>query len=243
MISETENNIMMSDIISKLNNLENKLIKKPKKKIEKKIPRKGIDKEGFKYIINLIKKKEENETKKFNLILLHCLLRYTGLRVNEVLNMSKNDIECLLRDEQKEIFCSKTKENRLVVLFKKEKKEFLNFIDEKNENDLINKINILGIVNTENKKLSTMDAFRWSKPYFKELENKLGGVNIKFKGPLFGLHSYRIEYINYCLNLGIHIDIVAQLIGHKNLQTTLIYVRKQKPLLKDLKSHFEKNEF
>jgi site-specific recombinase XerD len=245
MISETENNIMMSDIMIKLNNLENKLIKKPKKKIEKKIPRKGIDKEGFKYIINLIRKKEENETKKFNLILLHCLLRYTGLRVNEVLNMNKHDIESLLRTEQIEVFCSKTKENRLVVLFKKEKKEFLNFIDEKNENELIDKINILGIVNTENKKLSTMDAFRWSKPYFKELENKLGGVpnNTKIKGPLFGLHSYRIEYINYCLKLGIHIDLVAQLIGHKNLQTTLIYVRKQKPLLKELKSHFEKNEF
>ena len=157
--------------------------------------------------------------------------------------MSKNDIECLLRDEQIEIFCSKTKENRLVVLFKKQKKEFLNFINEENENELINKINILGIVNTDNKKLSTMDAFRWSKPYFKELENNLGGVNTKFKGPLIGLHSYRIEYINYCLKLGIHIDLVAQLIGHKNLQTTLIYVRKQKPLLKELKSHFEKNEF
>ena len=52
---------------------------------------------------------------------------------------------------------------------------------------------------------------------------------------------YRIEYINFVLNKGLHIDIVAQLIGHKNLQTTLIYVRQQKPLLKDLKIKFEKS--
>ena len=101
----------------------------------------------------------------------------------------------------------------------------------------------LPIINSDNKKLSTMDAFRWSKPYFLELENKLGGNNSKFKGSLIGLHSYRIEYINIVLKMGLHIDIVAQLLGHKNTRTTLIYVRKQKPLLKDLKKQFEKSQF
>lgn len=242
MNTETDNNLM-SEIVDRLKNLENSIIKKPKKKVKPKIPRKGIDKKNFKFIINSIKKNEDNEIKKFNLILLHCLLRYTGLRVNEVLNMSKNDIENLLRIEQIEVYCSKTKENRMVVLFKKERKELLDFMGEKEENDLINKINHLGVVNTENKKLSTMDAFRWSKPYFIELENKLGGNNSKLKGSLIGLHSYRIEYINIVLNMGLHIDIVAQLLGHKNSRTTLIYVRKQKPLLKDLKKHFEKSQF
>jgi len=242
MNTETDNNLM-SEIVDRLKNLENSIIKKPKKKVEKKIPRKGIDKKNFKFIINSIEKNENNEIKKFNLMLLHCLLRYTGLRVNEVLNMSKNDIETLLRIEQIEVFCSKTKENRLVVLFKKERKELINFMGENDENDLINKINHLGIVNSDNKKLSTMDAFRWSKPYFLELENKLGGNNSKFKGSLIGLHSYRIEYINIVLKMGLHIDIVAQLLGHKNTKTTLIYVRKQKPLLKDLKKQFEKSQF
>lgn len=242
MNTETDNNLM-SEIVDRLKNLENSIIKKPKKKVEKKIPRKGIDKKNFKFIINSIEKNEINEIKKFNLMLLHCLLRYTGLRVNEVLNMTKNDIETLLRIEQIEVFCSKTKENRLVVLFKKERKELINFMGENDENDLINKINHLGIVNSDNKKLSTMDAFRWSKPYFLELENKLGGNNSKFKGSLIGLHSYRIEYINIVLKMGLHIDIVAQLLGHKNTKTTLIYVRKQKPLLKDLKNHFEKSQF
>lgn len=242
MNTETDNNLM-SEIVDRLKNLENSMIKKPKKKVEKKIQRKGIDKKNFKFIINSIEKNEDNENKKFNLLLLHCLLRYTGLRVNEVLSMSKNDIENLLRIEQIEVYCSKTKENRMVVLFKKERKELLDFMGEKEENDLINKINHLGVVNSENKKLSTMDAFRWSKPYFLEIENKLGCNNSKLKGSLIGLHSYRIEYINIVLNMGLHIDIVAQLLGHKNSRTTLIYVRKQKPLLKDLKKHFEKSQF
>lgn len=242
MNTETDNNLM-SEIVDRLKNLENSMIKKPKKKVKPKIPRKGIDKKNFKFIINSIEKNENNEIKKFNLILLHCLLRYTGLRVNEVLNMSKNDIENLLRIEQIEVYCSKTKENRMVVLFKKERKELLDFMGEKEENDLINKINHLGVVNTDNKKLSTMDAFRWSKPYFIELENKLGYNKKDNKGSLIGLHSYRIEYINIVLNMGLHIDIVAQLLGHKNSRTTLIYVRKQKPLLKDLKKHFEKSQF
>lgn len=238
--SVINNDISLSDVLNKINNIENMLVKKPKKKVEKKIPRRGIDLKDFKTIIQSINKNETNEIKKFNLLLLHNLLRYTGLRVNEVLNLSKNDIERLFKQEQINVYCSKTKDDRLVVLFKNEKNEFLKFMNESNIDDLLDKINHSGVVNTENKKLSFTDAFRWSKPYYIELEKKLGGVNEKFKGCLIGHHSYRIEYINFVLNKGLHIDIVAQLIGHKNLHTTLIYVRKQKPLLKDLKNVFEK---
>lgn len=236
--SNTNNDVSLRDI---MNILQNMNTKKPKKKVEKKIPRKGIDLKDFKYIIQLINKNETNEIKKFNLLLLHNLLRYTGLRVNEVLNLTKNDIERLFNDENIQVYCSKTKENRLVVLYKNERNEFLKFMNEVNINDLINKIHHSGLMNTENKKLSFTDAFRWSKPYYKELEKKLGPLNPKFKGSLIGHHSYRIEYINFVLNKGLHIDLVAQLIGHKNLQTTLIYVRKQKPLLKDLKKQFERS--
>lgn len=239
--SKINNDILLSDVLNKINNIESMLIKKPKKKVEKKIPRRGIDLKDFKTIIQSINKNEINETKKFNLLLLHNLLRYTGLRVNEVLNLSKNDIERLFKEESISVYCSKTKENRLVVLYKNERNEFLKFMNDDNIDDLLNKIHHSGLINTENKKLSFTDAFRWSKPYYKELEEKMGGVNEKFKGCLIGHHSYRIEYINFVLNKGLHIDIVAQLIGHKNLQTTLIYVRKQKPLLKDLKKHFEKS--
>lgn len=237
--SVINNDILLSDVYTELNNIKNMLVKKPKKKVEKKIPRRGIDLKDFKTIIQSINKNETNEIKKFNLLLLHNLLRYTGLRVNEVLNLSKNDIERLFKQEQINVYCSKTKEERLVVLFKNERKEFLKFMNELNIDDLLEKINHSGVVNTENNKLSFTDAFRWSKPYYLELEEKLGGV--KNKGCLIGHHSYRIEYINFVLNMGLHIDVVAQLIGHKNLQTTLIYVRKQKPLLKDLKKKFEKS--
>lgn len=237
--SVINNDILLSDVYTELNNIKNMLVKKPKKKVEKKIPRRGIDLKDFKTIIQSINKHETNEIKKFNLLLLHNLLRYTGLRVNEVLNLSKNDIERLFKQEQINVYCSKTKEERLVVLFKNERKEFLKFMNELNIDDLLEKINHSGVVNTENNKLSFTDAFRWSKPYYLELEEKLGGV--KNKGCLIGHHSYRIEYINFVLNMGLHIDVVAQLIGHKNLQTTLIYVRKQKPLLKDLKKKFEKS--
>ena len=239
-LSETEKDNILLEMMNKINRLDDKLTKKPKKKVEKKIPRKGIDLKNFKIIISSINKNETNEIKKFNLLLLHNLLRYTGLRVNEVLSMSKNDIERLFKDESINIFCSKTKENRLVVLYKNEKTEFLKFMNDLSIDELLNKIHHSGIINTDSKKLSVTDAFRWSKSYYKELEDKLGGVNLKFKGPLIGHHSYRIEYINFILNKGLHIDIVAQLVGHKNLETTLIYVRKQKPLLKDLKNLFEK---
>ena len=240
------NNDVLSEVLSevlnkinnKINNIESMFIKKPKKKVEKKIKRRGIDLNDFKFIIKSINKNEINEIKKFNLLLLHNLMRYTGLRVNEVLNLSKNDIERLFKDEEIKVYCSKTKDERLVVLFKNERNEFLKFMNEVNIDDLLEKINHSGVVNTENKKLSFTDAFRWSKPYYLELEDKLGCV--KNKGCLIGHHSYRIEYINFVLNKGLHIEIVAQLIGHKNLQTTLIYVRQQKPLLKDLKKKFEK---
>lgn len=238
-LSNMNNDVILINIFNKLNDMENKIIKKPKKKVEKKIKRRGIGLNDFKFIIKSINKNETNETKKFNLLLLHNLMRYTGLRVNEVLNLSKNDIERLFKDEEIKVYCSKTKDERLVVLFKNERNEFLKFMNDENIDDLLQKINHSGVVNTENKKLSFTDAFRWSKPYYLELEDKLGCV--KNKGCLIGHHSYRIEYINFVLNKGLHIDIVAQLIGHKNLQTTLIYVRQQKPLLKDLKKKFEKS--
>jgi len=231
------NNKIVSEIVNILKK------KKTKKKVEKKIPRKGIDRDNFKFIIDLIDKNESNNIKKFNLKLLQCLLRYTGLRVNEVLTMSKHDISELLNKGEITIFCSKTKENRWVVLFEKQQKEFLKFMKCENKDELLDKIDTKGIVNSNLKRVNRQCAFKWSKVYFEKLENKIGGQNTKFKGSLIGLHSYRIQYINYMLSMGIHIDIVRELVGHKNNKTTLIYVRKQNPLKKNLKEQFKKCDF
>jgi hypothetical protein len=43
---------------------------------------------------------------------------------------------------------------------------------------------------------------------------------------LRGFHSYRVNYINNVIRSG-NIDQARKLIGHKNVETTLIYFRKQ----------------
>lgn len=203
---------------------DNKNIEIKKRKKEKKILRRPIENEHFDYLMNKINELEKNEILKFNKKLLNCLLFFTGMRTNEALSMDKNNILELINKGEFKIYCKKTYDYRWIYLVGGTKNKFISYFDN-NMDNIINNIHTDGLVNQYGRKLLRKQAFNWMNPYFTLLNDTYGGNNIYLKGNAWGLHSYRVNFINQLVKTS-DVFKASNIIGHKNLQTTLIYLRR-----------------
>ena len=195
--------------------------KKPKKKPVKKILRQSIERKHFDFLMDQIEKRELDEKMRFNKKLLNVLMYFTGLRLNEVLLLNKEDLEELIRDGRLKVYCSKTKEDRKVYIQKSCKKIFLSYF----KDGLYDKIHKNGIVNQFDRKATTRNAHYWMNKYWTTMEEKYPKKNKSVPGREWGMHSYRVNFINQIIR-STNIDKAASMIGHKNILTTLIYYRK-----------------
>ena len=196
--------------------------KKNKKIIHKKVLRKPINKDAFEYLLLKIDELETEDIVKFNKKLLNVILYYTGLRISEVLLLNKKNIVELYNKGKFQAYCKKNKNYRWIYLQKNMKTKFISHFD----SNLFENINRKGIVNRLSNKLILRTATRWMEPYFDMLEDEYGGSVLGLNGKAWGFHSYRVNYINNVIRSG-NIDQARKLIGHKNVETTLIYFRKQ----------------
>ena len=212
--------------------------KKNKKIIHKKVLRKPINKDIFDYLLLKIDELETEDIVKFNKKLLNVILYYTGLRISEVLLLNKKNIielayiiyNIIGTKENSKLTVKKIKTNtqkicvccRWIYLQKNMKTKFISHFD----SNLFENINRKGIVNRLSNKLILRTATRWMEPYFDMLEDEYGGSVLGLNGKAWGFHSYRVNYINNVIRSG-NIDQARKLIGHKNVETTLIYFRKQ----------------
>ena len=186
--------------------------------------RRCIEKHIFNFILSEIDKNVDNFDSNvvFNKKLLNVLLYYTGLRINEVLLLTKKDIVKLITFGKLDVYCKKTGDFRTVFLQGTTKESFLSHFP---NIELCDKIHNLGLVNKWNKKLQNRTAEHWMYPYFDMLEEKYGGQVALLKGRAWGFHSYRVNFINQIVRSA-DLDMASKIIGHKNPATTLIYFRK-----------------
>jgi site-specific recombinase XerD len=200
--------------------------KEPKKVRQrvKRNKRKCIEKHIFEFLLNEIDRNDDCCEKHvvFNKKLLNVMLYYTGLRTNEVLLLCKKDYVRLIKHGKLDVYCKKTGDYRTVFLQGATREKFLSHFP---NIDLCEKIHTLGLVNQWNKKLQKRAAERWMYPYFDLLEEKYGGQVALLEGRAWGLHSYRVNFINQIIRSA-DLDTASKLIGHKNPSTTLIYFRK-----------------
>jgi integrase len=196
------------------------------KKIKKNIKR-AIDEDKFNFIIDKLKSDVYDDKVLFNLLLLNTLLYYTGSRISEILLMNKNNIEELLKSKSFNSFCKKTQDYRTLYITTQIINKILNIFNLKNINQLIKKIDVKGLINSVNKKLDLRTSTRYMERFFHLLQSNYGGGYDNLKGCCFGFHSYRVNFINQVITK-FNIDKANVMIGHKNINTTLIYFRKLK---------------
>jgi len=229
---------MSKKIINKKNNQINKKIiiddsnndninkKKVNKPNYKKVLRKCIEKNHFEFLINEIKKRESNETIKFNMLLLNTILYYTGLRLSEGLILNRLNYIELFEKEKFYAYCKKTKTYKWIKIMKNKQIDFLKIFDVEYDDrqTFFNKISLNGVVNCWDKPINIRTAHKWMEPYWKIMEDNFGGSVSGVAGSAWGFHSYRINTINQAITIG---GIRAGMIvaGHKNISSTERYFR------------------
>lgn len=194
---------------------------KNKKKKNKKCLRRCIDKTILDYLLNLIDNNESNDILKFNKKILNIYLYYTGLRINELLYLNKQNLLELYNNGKLNVYCKKTKDYRTVFLKGSLKDKFHNHLGDLQLDDM----NEVGFINKWGNRLSIRTATEWMDPYWDLLQKHFGGEHELLSGRPFGFHSYRVNFINQVVRSS-DLDHACKIIGHKNPLTTMIYFRR-----------------
>ena len=150
---------------------------------------------------------------KLNLLRTFTILFFTVLRLNEVQELKIINIKNLIENKNVKIDISKTSTQRKLYLTNSFQKELLKLFDFKNELD-DNKIISKG--SDKNKRTSI------NKIVFIQQVNK----TIKeILGEGFSSHSFRQGLITEMGSKSINIKIISQFVGHKNVSTTMGYMK------------------
>ena len=158
---------------------------------------------------------------KLNLLRTFTILFFTGLRLNEVQELKIINIKNLIENKNVKIDISKTSTQRKLYLTNSFQKELIKLFDFKNELD-DNKIISKG--SDKNKKTSI------NKIVFIQQVNK----TIKeILGEGFSSHSFRQGLITEMGSKSINIKIISQFVGHKNISTTMGYIKPTDEQIRD----------
>lgn len=184
-------------------------IKVPKQlKIERKLPE-FITKETF-----------ENEVIKVVECICHKPLKikailyfmfFTGIRESEIVSLNRKNIN--LEKRTAKIYNKKGKSEKIVLFTKKVKDIISNYFSTENE--------ITNAFNTSTNAINKM--FKKLKPYFKD-------INLH-------AHLFRHSYATHLRNEGFSIEDIKELLGHKNIQSTMIYAHAN---IKKIKEKYDK---
>ena len=188
--------------------------KKVDEKKEIKRIKENITEVEYKKLMSFIRGNEIlRENTKQNLLRTFTILFFTGLRLNEVQELKIKDIKNLLQDGNVKIDISKTSTQRKLYLTNSFQKELVKLFDFKNELD-DNKIISKG--SDKNKRTSI------NKIVFIQQVNK----TIKeILGEGYSSHSFRQGLITEMGSKSINIKIISQFVGHKNVSTTMGYIK------------------
>jgi integrase len=196
--------------------------KKINEKKEFKKIKENITEVEFKKLMSFTRGNETlRENTKLNLLRTFTILFFTGLRLNEVQELKIIDIKNLLENGNIKIDISKTSTQRKLYLTNSFQKELLKLFDFKNELDE-NKVISKG--SDKNKKTSI------NKIVFIQQVNK----TIKeILGEGFSSHSFRQGLITEMGSKSINIKIISQFVGHKNISTTMGYIKPTDEQIRD----------
>lgn len=182
------------------------------KKIKVKRIKESITEKEFKKLMSYVRGDDSiRENTRINLLRTFIFLYYCGLRLNEVQELKIIDVKNLLKNEMIKIYISKTSSERKVYLtptFKKEINKLFDFTIENDSNKIIHK--------STSKKTGINNIV-----FIQQVNSKMKEI----LGEGFTSHSFRQGLITEMGSKSINIKIISNFIGHKNVSTTLGYIK------------------
>lgn len=182
------------------------------KKIKVKRIKESITEKEFKKLMSYVRGDDSiRENTRINLLRTFIFLYYCGLRLNEVQELKIIDVKNLLKNEMIKINISKTSSERKVYLtptLKKEINKLFDFTIEDDSNKIIHK--------STSKKTGINNIV-----FIQQVNSKMKEI----LGEGFTSHSFRQGLITEMGSKSINIKIISNFIGHKNVSTTLGYIK------------------
>lgn len=206
--------IATSDRIIQYNLMDNESIKKPKAKIEtEKVEALTIEEE--KALINILK---SSDHKYKNIILLSL---YTGMRIGEVLAITRNNISLKENTITIEKTLTRDKNDKVVLGNKTKTKAGMRTIYLSNSaKDVLKDILKTNITNIYNLIFFDYDKNTFITP--SEINCYLKRLNEKYKiCKDIHTHMLRHTFATRCIEAGMSAKVLQQVLGHKKIQTTL----------------------
>lgn len=165
-------------------------------------------------LANIVGNEDMRKATKENLLKTFIFLYYTGIRLNEIQDITYGDVRQLLENEELIINLAKTNNQRKIFLSKDFKRDIIKYYDVyndkyqddtklilKNGSAVLNKgIHITTFIQLVNK----------------TIQNVLGDN--------FSSHSYRRGLITQMAKKQINPKIISTFIGHSSTQTTMAYI-------------------
>ena len=193
-----------------------------KEKKEIKRIKENITELEYKKLMSFVRGNENlRENTKLNLLRTFTFLFFTGLRLNEVQELKIIDIKNLIQYGNVKINISKTSSERKLYLTNTFQKELVKIFDLKNEND-DNRIITKG---ANKNKITSINNIVFIQQVNKIIKEILG------EG--FSSHSFRQGLITEMGSKSINIKIISQFVGHKNISTTMGYIKPTDEQIRD----------
>ena len=175
----------------------------------------SITETEYKKLMNAVRGDESlRQTSKTNLLRAFMLLYFTGLRLNEVQNLTLSNIKELLDLGQTKLILSKTSSERKLYAGEAFQKQLRRLFELDRVMDLDSRVIAKGS-NKSKKEGISHDVFI----------KQVNAVMKSILGEGYTSHSFRQGLITEMGSKGVNVKIIAQFIGHSDVKTTLRYIK------------------
>lgn len=175
----------------------------------------SITETEYKKLMNAVRGDEYlRQTSKTNLLRAFMLLYFTGLRLNEVQNLTLWHIRELLEQGQAKLILSKTKSERKLFAGDQFQKHLKKLFSTDELNDTNTKVIAKGSVKSKREGINS-DVFI----------KQVNAVMKSVLGEGYTSHSFRQGLITEMGSKGVNVKIIAQFIGHSDVKTTMRYIK------------------
>ena len=175
----------------------------------------SITETEYKKLMNAVRGDESlRQTSKTNLLRAFMLLYFTGLRLNEVQNLTLSNIKELLDLGQTKLILSKTSSERKLYAGEAFQKQLRRLFELDRVMDLDSRVIAKGS-NKSKKEGISHDVFI----------KQVNAVIKSILGEGYTSHSFRQGLITEMGSKGVNVKIIAQFIGHSDVKTTMRYIK------------------
>ena len=175
----------------------------------------SISETQYKKLMNEVRGDESlRQNSKANLLRVFTLLYFTGLRLNEVQNLTLYNIKELLIEGQTKLVLPKTNSERKLFAGEQFQKQLKKLFSTDELNDTHTKVISKGCVKSKREGINA-DVF------IKQVNTVMKSV----LGEGYTSHSFRQGLITEMGSKGVNVKIIAQFIGHSDVKTTLRYIK------------------